>query len=106
MWKRMFKGRRVGTLTAGIVLVAFGLIFILRLVIPQIELNFILALWPIILIILGIETLASYSINKEEPMKYDGGAILLMIVLAFFALTMAGVEFILNNISVLRQIFM
>ena len=99
----MFKGRRVGTLTAGIILIAFGLLFILRTIFPQIEIGFILSLWPTILIFLGIEVLAYYMFSKEEPMKYDRGAILLIIILAFFTMAMAGAEFILNNINELRE---
>jgi uncharacterized membrane protein HdeD (DUF308 family) len=93
----MFKGRRVGTLTAGIVLIVFGLLFIARLFFPQIDYNFILSLWPVILVFLGIELLASFMVNKEEPMKYDVGAIVLIIILAFFAMAMAGAEFVIKG---------
>ncbi|HHT65151.1 MAG: LiaI-LiaF-like domain-containing protein [Caldicoprobacterales bacterium] len=98
----MFKGRRVGTLTTGIVLIAFGILFILRITFPQIEIGFILSLWPAILIFLGIEVLAHCIFGKEEQMKYDGGAIVLMFILAFFAMAMAGAEFILNNMNEFR----
>lgn len=101
----MFKGRRVGTLTAGIVLIIFGLLFIFRTIFPQLETSLILSLWPAILIVLGLEVLASYLIGKEEQIRYDGGAIVLIIVLAFFALTMAGAEFVINNVNELRAIF-
>ncbi len=51
----MLKGRRVGTLTAGIILVVFGVMFLLRLVTANINISLIASLWPIILVILGVE---------------------------------------------------
>ena len=88
----MLKGRRVGTLTAGIVLIVFGILFLLRLVFPAINFSIISSLWPIILILLGVEILISYMVNKEEKIKYDTGAIFLVIVLSFFSMGMALME--------------
>lgn len=93
----MLRGRRVGTLTAGIVLVAFGILFFLRIIFPDLDLEFIASLWPLILIFLGIEMIVGYAVNKEEQIRYDGGAIFLIILLSFFAMGMAGIEFILKH---------
>lgn len=79
----MIKGRRVGTFTTGIVLVMFGIMFLLRLIYPSIDYLKIASLWPIVLVLLGIEIIVSYSINKEEIMKYDFGAIILILMLSF-----------------------
>lgn len=98
----MIKGRRVGTLTGGIVLVMFGVMFLLRLVITNINILLIASLWPLILVLLGIEIILSYIINKEEKMQYDFGAILLVIILAFFAMGMGGAEFIITHLSQFR----
>lgn len=62
----MLKGRRVGTLTAGIILVVFGVMFLLRLVTANINISLIASFWPIILVILGVEIILAYIINKEE----------------------------------------
>nr|WP_243464711.1 DUF5668 domain-containing protein [Clostridium botulinum] len=86
----MLKGRRVGTLTAGIILVVFGVMFLLRLVTANINISLIASLWPIILVILGVEIILAYIINKEEKMKYDFGAIVLVIILVFFAYGYGG----------------
>lgn len=99
----MLRGRRVGTLTAGIVLVLFGMLFLLRSLFPGLNFAVILSLWPIILIILGIEIILAYAINKEDQMKYDGGAIILVIGLAFFSMVMAGAEFAIANFPQLRM---
>ncbi len=94
----MFKGRRVGTLTTGITLVAFGLIFIARLVFPLLDYSMILSLWPLILIFLGIEIIASYFYNNQEKMKYDGWAIFLIIIMSLFAMGMSGAELIIKHL--------
>ena len=95
----MLRGRRVGTLTAGLVLILFGVLFLLRLVSPNINYLFIVSFWPVILIILGVEVIAGYIVNREEKIKYDTGAIWLIIVLSFFAMGMGGVEFIMTNLT-------
>lgn len=101
----MLKGRRVGTLTAGIVLVIFGILFLLRLGFPNINISMIVSLWPLILVLLGIEIIAAYAINKEEKMRYDTGAIFLIIILSFFAMGMAGTEFVINHLTQFRDGF-
>ncbi|KEI87616.1 hypothetical protein EXM98_04445 [Clostridium botulinum] len=93
----MLKGRRVGTLTAGIILVVFGVMFLLRLVTANINISLIASLWPIILVILGVEIILAYIINKEEKMKYDFGAIILVIILVFFAMGMGVAEFVITH---------
>lgn len=100
----MLRGRRVGTFTAGIVLIMFGAMFLLRLIIPTINFAIILSLWPLILVFLGIEIIVAYIINKEEQMKYDASAIVLVIILSFFAMGMAGMEFVITHLSEFRNI--
>lgn len=100
----MHKGRRVGTLTAGIVLVMSGVMYLSHLAFPSIDYLAIVSFWPVILIILGIEIIASYVINKEEKLLYDTGAIWIMVVMCFFAMGMGGAEFIIRNISTFRCI--
>lgn len=95
----MFKGRRVGTLTAGIALVVFGVLFLFRLVITNINILLIASLWPLILVSVGIEIIAAYIINKEEKMQYDFSAIILVIILVFFAMGMGGAEFVITHLS-------
>jgi len=98
----MIKGRRVGTLTAGIVLVVFGVLFLLRLVTNNINIHLITSLWPLILVSVGIEIIVAYIINKEEKIQYDFGAIILVIILVFFAMGMGGAEFIISHLSEFR----
>jgi uncharacterized membrane protein HdeD (DUF308 family) len=98
----MLRGRRTGTLTAGVTLVVFGLLFIGRLVFPEVDLKFIMSLWPLILIFIGIEIIISYAVNKDEKMRYDGGAIVLVFIMAIFAMVMGCMEFVMEHINELR----
>lgn len=95
----MIKGRRVGTLTAGMVLIVFGVMFLLRFVITNINILLIASLWPIILISVGIEIIVAYVINKEEKINYDFGAIILVAILVLFAMGVGGAEFVINHFS-------
>lgn len=100
----MIKGRRVGTFTTGIVLIIFGIIFLLKLINPSISYLRIASLWPIILIILGIEIILSYLINKEDIMKYDFGAIILIILVSFFAMSMGCIEYVITHVEQIKAI--
>ncbi|MGO5064606.1 MULTISPECIES: LiaI-LiaF-like domain-containing protein [unclassified Clostridium] len=100
----MLKGRRVGTLTAGIILVVFGAMFLLRLTMDNINISLIVSFWPIILVLLGIEIIVAYIINKEEKMKYDFSAIMLVIILVFFAMGMGIAEFAITHWSQFKGI--
>ena len=100
----MIKGRRVGTFTTGIVLIIFGIMFLLRLVNPNIDYLKIASLWPLILVLLGIEIIVAYAINKEEIMKYDFGAIILIIMLSFFSMGMGCIEYVLTHVEQFRNI--
>lgn len=87
---------RVGTVTCGIILILYGVLFLLHMVLPKIDYRLIFELWPVIFIILGLEILAG-SINKKQPASqkfvYDFPGILLVIILALFAMLMACVDY-------------
>lgn len=101
----MIRGRRVGTFTTGIVMVIFGIMFLLRLVNPNINYVIIASMWPLILVLLGIEIIIAYLINKEEIMKYDFSAIILIILLSFFAMGMGCMEYVITHMSQFRTVF-
>ncbi len=93
----MSRNRRVGTLTMGLVLVLMGGIFLAHLAIPELNYLWLMNFWPVVLILLGIETLISYTINKEEKLRYDGWAIVIMMVLIGFSVCMGGVQFLMEQ---------
>ena len=88
---------RVGTITTGFAFIAFGVMFILHLFLSVISYDVIFKLWPLILIGLGVEVLASNL--KTDRVIYDKAAIVLMFILAFFAMCMAGADLMFQYIT-------
>lgn len=93
----MTRNRRVGTLTLGLCLVIIGMLFIFKTLIPSISYEFLLNLWPLILIFLGLEVILGYTLNKEHEMKYDVAAFFLIIVLTFFSIGIGTFEYVLTH---------
>lgn len=91
------KNRRVGTLTLGITLIAVGGLYLADLFLPAVEPMYFMRFWPVILILLGCEILVSWSLNKEDKLRYDGGAIFLTICLIGFAWCMAAAQMFLDH---------
>lgn len=92
------KTKRVGSMTCGILFIVFGLLFIVHLFVPALSYEAIFRLWPCILIALGVEMLLSCRNKSEEVLiKYDGAAIFLTIVLAFFAMGMGVVQYCMEH---------
>ncbi len=92
------KIHRVGTLTFGILLITFGILFFLHAFIPDLSYMFIFKFWPIIFILLGIEILLANIKQTEDKLIYDKTAFFLIIILSFFAMGMAFTEEILNYV--------
>ncbi len=85
---------RVGTVTAGLSMVVFGIMLLLYSLFEMIDFSLVLSLWPLILVGLGIELLASNIGSKK--IVYDKGAVFLMIMMFFFVMGMAVVEICLE----------
>ena len=85
---------RVGSITTGLSLIAFGVLFVLHLFMNVISYEMIFKLWPVILIGLGVEVLLSNFAGDKQV--YDKGAICLMFVIAIFAMGMAGAELLMK----------
>lgn len=91
--------RRVGGITCGISLIFFGIMFLISPFLDKIDYSFILHFWPIILIGLGVEMLAAnHRCRNDENsrLKYDKGAIFIMVILMLFAACMGTAEFCLK----------
>lgn len=101
MGKQTIRIRRVGSVTFGIVLVITGVIFLLQQLFPNLNYVIIFRFWPVILIGLGIEVLLGSrqknvevlneegKIIEQSKIVYDVPAIILTIVLIFFSIFMA-----------------
>ncbi|MCI8484322.1 MAG: hypothetical protein HFH41_08285 [Lachnospiraceae bacterium] len=93
------KTRRVGSITCGILMIFFGILFLVHMVYPPLTFGVIMKLWPLILLALGGEMIASNMRRKEEQeeiLRYDKGAIFLVILLTGFAACMGILEYCMN----------
>ncbi len=78
---------RVGTVTAGMGMVVFGILFLLNTLFDLMSYQVIFSLWPILLIGLGIELLLSNLVKSK--IVYDKTAVFLLIVMTFFVMGLA-----------------
>lgn len=93
----MIKTHRVGTLTLGVSLITFGILFLLRLFVSSLSYAFIFKLWPVIFIFLGFEILIANHVQKENKLVYDKAAVVLTVILTFFAMFMSWMDFVIEH---------
>ena len=87
--RRERPARRVGTVTLGITLVAAGILMLVSLFWPEVDLRGVMRLSPLILVSLGVEALL--SARKGGAVKYDWVGMLLCFVLTLAALCLYSV---------------
>ncbi len=88
MTEQAVKPRRVGTFTLGMVLVAAGVVMLVSMISPRLDLRWVLKGSPLILICLGIETLL--AAKGGGKVKYDWAGMLLCFILTGAALCMCA----------------
>lgn len=88
MTEQAARPRRVGTFTLGVVLVAAGVVMLVSMISPRLDLRWVLKGSPLILIGLGIETLIAASGGGK--IKYDWVGMLLCFILTGAALCMCA----------------
>ncbi len=82
---------RVGTVTCGATFILYGIMFLVRLALPEINYTFIFRMWPVVLILLGGEILAG-TVRKDQEKDvfvYDFPAVLLIIGMLFLTMLLA-----------------
>ena len=86
---------RIGTITCGLVLVLYGILFLLRMALPFLNYGMIFELWPVILIFLGLELLIGCTGRRSEKrnFKYDFGSVLIILIMMVFSMIMAAVDY-------------
>ena len=79
----MMKIKRVGTISMGVMLIAFGVILFLSLINKFSALNMVLKMWPVVLILIGLEVLWYRYASKDEGVviKYDLFSIFLIFII-------------------------
>ena len=87
---QIYRIHRVGTITVGGSMVVFGILMLCHTIFNFIDYQMIFSFWPIILIGLGIELLISNFVEKR--IVYDKAAVVLMMIMTFFAIGMAMIE--------------
>lgn len=80
---------KVGTVTLGLTLVVIGILFLAELFFPTLPGRIICIIWPVIFIILGGEVLWGNHISTNQDFVYDKTAIVLVVILTFFAMFLA-----------------
>lgn len=87
--------RRVGSVTFGLTLILFGVLFLVNMILPTLHYEVIFRLWPVIFIFLGIEILVENHRSNTEKCKfvYDFPAIVMLALVLLFAMLMAAVDY-------------
>lgn len=93
------KIKKVGTLTLGVMLIVFGLLFLTKIFFISLSYEIVLKLWPIVFILLGLEILVANHKLELDELKYDKTAFALIFILSIFAMAMAVAELCLNYAS-------
>lgn len=95
---------RVGSITTGLCMVGFGILFLLHTVFDMMSYQIIFSFWPLILVGLGIELLLSNCIKAK--LVYDKTAVFLLIVMTFFVIGLACVDVCMDASAVYLQNYM
>lgn len=90
--------RRVGSVTFGLTLILFGVLFLLHIVIPSLDYEMIFRCWPVVFILLGVEILLENHRSNAGNCRfiYDFPAILMLLLMLAFAMVMAAADFSLR----------
>ena len=78
---------RVGSVTTGLCMIGFGLMFLMHLLWDTLSYDLIFSLWPLMLVGLGIELLLSCFSTRK--IVYDKAAIVLLLLMTLLAMGMA-----------------
>ncbi len=72
---------KVGTITAGIILIAIGLLWFLQNFISIPYSKLLINAWPVACILLGFEILLFHLVRKEDSLRFHGFSIFLLILM-------------------------
>ena len=69
MEQKIVKTRRVGSVTLGITMVCFGILFLIHIFCPKLDYTVIFQCWPVTFIILGLEILVCNKRDGERDTR-------------------------------------
>ena len=87
LWGRT---HRVGSITAGLSMVVFGILSLLHTLFGVMSYQLIFSFWPVILIGMGVELLLSNCV--KAGIVYDKAAVFLLIVMICLAMGLAWAD--------------
>lgn len=95
--------RRIGSVTFGITLLCYGILFLIHIFVPMLKYQFIFRCWPVIFILLGCEILVENHKAKAQDGKivYDFAAVAMLGIMLLFAMIMAVIDFEITYGSIL-----
>lgn len=94
--RKTMRIHRIGSVTFGVSLILFGLLFLARLLFPALNYTVIFHLWPVVFIMLGIEILIETH-REGIQFVYDKAAIFMMIILLVFAMALGAADWCMNE---------
>lgn len=89
------KVRKIGRLTFGITLILVGISVAIQTFLPIEIFRYILMLWPLVFISIGIEVI---YFSKKDDIKYDGVGIFLIFVVLFFGSIFGAINYGVNKV--------
>jgi len=93
--KKIDRVHRVGSITLGLTLILFGIIYCTRIFVSAIPIDIVMHLWPVVLVLLGFEVLLSGWIFREYT--FDKGSFFLIFVVILFVMCLAGMDFMVET---------
>ncbi len=91
--------RRVGSVTFGLMLICYGVMFLVHIFVPNMTYSVIFRCWPLVFILLGVEILAENRGCKTDRDKivYDFPAVLMLGIMLLFAMCMAVMDYAMEG---------
>ena len=89
--------KRVGSVTLGLTLVVFGVMFLLS-AFKSFNYLDVIKFWPVIFISLGIEMLVHAFSKNAEKAKLDVPSCLMTCVLMLFSMCLAGAQYAITEL--------
>lgn len=93
-----YRTHRVGSITAGLSMIGYGVLLLLHSLFEMMSYDMIFSLWPLILIGLGLELLVSNF--SQRKIVYDKAAVFILIIMTSFAMVMGMADICLQAAAI------